>query len=328
MSREQDWSFWKEAKNGGRPAYSEGQPQAGYYRLKRSMADGGGWGEPVMIWQAGDDSWVAKRNGQLVDALKIWTFVAANAVPYDSYMAAVEGRGWPDQVAVRIPGEAVGAGDNSSAVGIDQQFTDQIADKLAAFRKWLKGLGGKITTKEQSDEAAAHKEAVTKLRTAADKAFRAEKDPIVAQGRAVDDKWGIVKSAAIKGENEIVAVAEVYLREQARILREEAAAAQKKADDERRKAAAAAPQTLGRAPAPDPAPAPAPVQTRIKAGTSGRGIALHTVRVPIVKDIEALKAYFITLPEGETAARDWAERYAAVRMPVPGVLMEDREKVK
>lgn len=324
MSREQDWSFWKASLNGERRGYSESQPHAGYYRLRRRLPEGGGWGDAVVIWQAEDGSWAAKRNGELLDALKIWTLAAPHAVSYEAYKTAFEGRGWPDQVAVQIPAEGGrGIGDNSSAVGVDQQFVEEITDRITRFRAWLKGLGGKITTKEQSDEAAAHKEAISKLRTAADKAFRAEKDPVVAEGKAIDGKWSVVKIAALKGENEIVAAAEVYLREQSRIQREEALETQRRADADRRRALADTPSEQ-RAPDPEPAPVP-PI--RIKAGTSGRGIALKTIRVPVVDDIELLKAFFITLPEGERAARDWAERYAAVRMPVPGVRMEDQEKV-
>jgi hypothetical protein len=362
-AQEQDWTYWRQTLAGESTTYSDARPQSGFYRIKRRRLDGGGWADPVAIWKSGD-LWKAKRGSETVRANEVWILCAPHAVAHAAYKRAIEGGGWEDQIEAREspstppstqqaapkeqpvqsgPGEREVAGDNSSKMGVEVLLAELIAQKIADFRKWKENAGeAHRWTQAQSDHAGAFKEAIARERLEANKKYRAEKDPYVALGKAIDAKWTSIISAANRAEKEIVDATAPFLIEQRRLENVRIAAAQKAEAEERARIvaedaakAASGPQTaLGRPSEPtlSPPPGPAPYvgsTATFKAGSSGRGITLKTIKIAVVEDIAALLAFYIRRPECEIEARAWAEKFAPTSVaPIPGVKIIEKDVAK
>lgn len=303
-----DWGYWRAALEGKNPAYTDGDPQSGYYR---------GGNDPVAIWADADGIMTAKVGVQRVrNVNSVWLRVCRKPISYNTYLDVVNGAPWPNEQAPTI-------GDNSSAMGVDQQFSDQIATKLEYFRGWLKKAGDAIGwTKETADAASDIKTAIAKIRTDGERERVKEKQPHLDAGKAVDAKWKAIASAAESAELEIVKAAQPYLKERKRLQEIADAAAleaSRKAIEARNAASAPAQRQAPQSP-PEATPAPLSI-VPIKSGSVGKGIRLTEEKTVVVTDIIALAAHFATTQEGQEAAITWASRYGkdAPKGSIPGI---------
>jgi hypothetical protein len=313
---DQPLGYWRAALSGKNPQYTDGKPECGFYRDGQA---------PVAIWLDPEGVMIARKSRQMVDPKSLWLRVCRRPVSHADYTTVVNGGAWSDEAMRAI-------GDNSSAMGVDQQFADQIATKLEYFRGWLKKSGDAIGwTKETADAASDIKTAIAKIRTDGEKERVKEKQPHLDAGKAVDAKWKAIATAAEAAELEIVKAAQPYLKERKRlqdIADTAALEASRKATEERNAAAAtkqpAAPQSA-------PAATPASLSTApIKSGSVGKGIRLEAVRTVEIVDVFALAAHFASTPDGRAAARTWALKFGkdAPEGSIPGIIVKTEEVAK
>ncbi|API52906.1 hypothetical protein BMW22_15895 [Rhizobium leguminosarum] len=212
----------------------EDTPRPGYYRVRRKDSS---W-EPVGIFYPEDsDALVAYRGGREVrDINALWVWCCRQPVEFDAYEAAMDGKGWPDE-----PPTAPGIGDNSGeADPFDALNIEYLGEKEQAEEILKKG----ITTQADADRASIWKDRMLKIRSRAEALFKAEKQPILDEGKRIDDRWRFL---AHKTDSETSAMAEKlrlgmesFLKAQKRAeeerqrkAQEAAAAAQREADDAR-----------------------------------------------------------------------------------------------
>jgi hypothetical protein len=183
----------------------------------------------------------------------------------------------------------------------------------------LLDIGGEPTTKEHADTLADFATAAQEIKTAAETKHKAEKEPHLKAGRAVDSKWFKIRDAADKCRKDILASVQRWINvEKAR--REAAARA---AAEEQRKLAEAQADAIGDAPPPAPVIDP----ERVRVGNL-RTVSTRTREVWRVDDE---KAFVDFLFDSENAdfydALNKIANKIGPRGGAPGLVKEIEEKV-
>jgi len=305
--REQ-YSFWQRRLAGEKIQILDGEPQAGFYRLKGYK---GSPDQPVAYWYK--DGAIRCRIGTKdvseQTAMDRWTWAAQHPITHEQYKDIIGGGHWPDQhEAVTLSNRAP---DDNSLEAIRDDIEDLAREAAALIAK------GAAQTQTDADRAADLANRLGQLHAKADKAREAEKAPHLKAGREVDDKWRPlttaadiykrIKSAVItpflvaqqaakeKAEREAREAAEKARREaeakeaEARRIAEEAA---RKGDME---AAAAAQHRADQAKAvADQAETNANevAATSVKVGTRGRSIALRSANKVVITNRAEAYGYF------------------------------------
>ena len=93
----QAYSWWRQALLGQFGPIHENDPQAGYYRMRKTKA--GPW-LPVAIWAEDEGSKpFCLVDGLERDPFEVWTWVCRYPVPYEIYVAVAErGEPWPEDL--------------------------------------------------------------------------------------------------------------------------------------------------------------------------------------------------------------------------------------
>jgi hypothetical protein len=256
----QDLSVWRAALTGEAAPLHENDPQPGYWRLR--AARGGPW-LPVAIWREPDGSLKALKAGRPAEAQDLWVWCCRNPIAYETYRAvAEEGLPWPDAVEVDVAagpghnrGPALPSEDDGPLALIDAALTDLKSQAQA----WLAGVGA-IACQSDADKAANFAEAFARLEREAEEARVAEKAPVLAQGRAIDEAWKPLIAAAASGKTQMKQALTPFLL----------------AEEECRRALAADEGESMRTASPP------------RAGTSGRRVGLRRERRCVVRDREQL----------------------------------------
>ncbi len=292
------FSAWREALRTGKPVeYTKGQPTAGYYKRRARNTDRSIRWDAVGIWKQ-DDEWRCYANAGFVptylDEIEE-LFVSVNSTPisYELFTAVCEGGAWPEDVALVEPAP-------------DMSLAEAAANELKAQQKaakdWILALGRKPQTQAEADLASNYAEAFGKIENAAKKAHKAEKEPFLEGGRAVDAKWKpTIESAETakkwaKSLSDEFAIAETARRkreadEANRKAQAEFAAAKAKADAEeaQRKALEAKGVVVPEfAPAPIITPPKAVVAEPVRVGTGSRRQSLRKLTNYEITDATAL----------------------------------------
>lgn len=258
-----DYAYWRDALTGKFGPIHDGDPQPGFYRLRRR----GQVDQPVAIWRDMDGICCAV-SGREDDASELWTFVADKPITEAVYRAVVAGEPWPDIAP------SVAALTNSESA----DPADILRDQIEACKADIAGFTT-ITDDTQQAAAQSLRSRLLELSREADKTREKLKAPHHEAGKAVDAKWQPLVKDAKAAADKVAAAMGAWETEKARV----AAEARRKAEDEARKAAEA-----NAPPPPVAAPAPAPAAP-IK-GAYGRAASVRVVRIATVVDQDQLYA--------------------------------------
>lgn len=216
-------------------------------------------------------------------------------------------------------------GSNSGPMGLDQQFFDQVATVKEDYAKWLKTIGGKVSSVEHSEKAGEFARKLAAIRIEAENQRKAEKEPYLVAGREIDAKWKKVTTEADTAEKAALAVTRAFLIEQDRIRKEE----ERRAYEERMAAERAALQARVEAPiGSEPPPAPPlrePAYEHAPIITTGP--KLREVDAIEIEDIDKVCAEFIKQPAGKKAAEEWAMRFG-LQFAIAGTKIVKRQEVR
>ena len=170
-----------EAKNN---PFTSSNPQCGFY--KRRLVKDGPW-LPIAFWRNKDDQIVGGFEGKLVDPIEHWTFAAKYPVSEASYRYYIRNGHWLDE-APQTP---------RSNMPSDpfEALTLEIQDKLEQAQIWLK-TAPRAPTETDANMARNMQAALLQLNKRADALHKAEKQPHLDAGRAVDAKFEFRKLVA------------------------------------------------------------------------------------------------------------------------------------
>jgi len=277
------FEWWRAALAGNRGPIHDGDPQPGFYRQKRRD----GSFEPVAYWK--DSATGEMRchvNGRQPDDLRmmeLWPYASKYPISEAAYWHRMDTGEWGDIDA--------GAAQVAKGPALDPQ-ADPVASYKAEIDAARAGLDAykKITSDESSARAQTLRSTLTTLAGKGKKAHKAEKEPFLEGGRAVDAKWfppireaedaaNAIRTAMEAWEDEKRAAARQAEREAEETLR--AAQAATAAEDAANAGGNAPPVIETRAPTPAPA-------TQIRGG-SGRAASVGTKTV--LKSIDLMKCW-------------------------------------
>lgn len=269
------YDFWRRRLSGETVAIQDGEPQAGFYRVR--SRDKTTW-RPVAYWFA-DGLLRCRVDGADIDeqrANELWLYASKNPIAHETYEAVIAGGSWPDlHDAASEDRRNFRDGDNDESF---EAIKDRIDDLAREAEKLIKSGGAK--TQEEADRASDLANRLGELWNKADDARKAEKKPHDDAAAAVQEKWrGVLIAGSIYKQIKAVVVTP-FLAEL----------------DRRRKAAEAEARKAAEQAAKDGAPAPPPppaASAPVKAGSGGRrSVALRTVKQVEITDRAALLAYF------------------------------------
>lgn len=337
------WDWYRAAlaaKNAGKPLppVSEGHPQFGFYFAKASKQGGR---IPVCIYadKSGEivARWGIRAEHRFEDAGAKWTWIADNPIDRESYTFAWSEGTWPDGTPTTAP--ALQSGSNLPTDPFERLMAE-VDDKVEQAEILLGRIGVATADKTAADTARNIQAGLLALIKTADTMHKAEKQPHLDAGKAVDDKFRFretVKDMA----GRLRTVFENWMRaEEARARaeaekrhREEMARAQ--AERERIEAERAAKLrddpvaalTEDEPELPELPLAPEPVKVNAGGGV-GRAAGLRSVWVPEIIDIEATLKHYAKHPEIRKAIEKIVNSEARIHKEatkIPGVKMrEDR----
>lgn len=327
------WGWWIDALRGKFGPIHDGEPQQGYYRVRRKDSP---W-EPVAIWQDEDSgAWLAYRDGKEVRAEDIWTWCCRNPISFEAYEKAVAGGGFDDE-----PKTAPGIGDNSGeADPFDALRIEYLGEKELA-EEFMKQ---KVTTQAQADKVAIWAKRLTTIKTKAEGLHKVEKQPHLDAGRSVDDKWRELKTEPDELAKRLKAHIKSFLQEQIRAEEDRQRKAREEADRIRRQAEEAARQaasvenTADREKAEEAAArtlqaardAEQEAEARtVNAGRTGARVSMRTVKVGVVTDYGKAAAALVAMKHKDllTEIDRLAQRAATAGMPFDGMEVREDEKV-
>lgn len=259
----------------------DGQPQAGFYKMRRER--NGPW-LPVAIWLK-DGALVCRVANEMDDPQRVWTYCCGNPVSNADAKHAFTHGTWP--------GDVPDIGHNSG----DLSLADEIADTAEQAKSWLAKLGT-ITTKVNCDQAANWRAKLLDLKKRAETEHKAEKQPHLDAGRAVDAKFRPLIETATDAADVLRGALTVFMRAEEAKLRAEQAA------------------QIKAAPPSEPLPEPVKVQA---GGQRGRKVGLREITKYVVTDYEAALAHVKEHADVRAAVEKVAAAMAKAGTKVPGV---------
>ena len=317
-----EFHFWREALAGNKPPISADHPQAGYYR-KRASKDGP-W-LPVAIWTHKETGkQVARVADKMVDPADVWTWVADKPVKKEDAQVAFKTGSWPgDAPPVSAP-----MGDNNPP----SEPVELIPLEIEAADTWLKKTGT-IASQVDADVASNKVANIRDLKKKAEAAHKAEKEPHLVAGRAVDAKYKPSIDEADNAVKRLLGAITVYQNaERARLQKiADEKAAKERAEWEKQQAAARAKaeaeaaskqvtleDILAETPPPPPPKAPEPVKVQ-SGGALGKKVSLRTVKVATVTDYDKALVALKDHPELRELVQKLADRACKAGVPLAGV---------
>lgn len=312
------YTYWRNALTGTFGPVHDGDAQPGFYR-KRSHK-GGPW-VPVAIWHDGDGM-VAKVGEGMVDADDLWSWVCQAPITQAAYDKAMVGEGWGD-----VDGEVTAQVDDDRRNSDPENENEVIRDQIEAAKAGADAYA-KISDDDTLTKAQSLRSRLLELKGEAEKKHKAEKEPHLKAGRAVDAKWLPLAKDAEASANSIRAAMSAYETEKLRKKREEERkieAARLAAEEDARKAAEAGKpvKPVFVEPTPPPTSMPAPIK-----GSYGRAASVGVVNVvTAITDQAALYEFLKDHPELRELMFSLAKRAVAKGHTVPGVSVEEQAKV-
>ena len=311
MTDQFDW--WRAAIAGTRGDIQEGEPKAGFYRSRRK----GEQAKAIAYWYD-------TKNGSLrchVDGADVpdqaareqWPFAAKEPITHEFYMVKRDTGKWPDMddsAFSSLP-------QSREVIGNNNPPTDDATVLKEQIEAAKGGVGdyAKIANDETAAKAQSLRSRLLELSATAEKKHKAEKQPHLDAGRAVDQKWFPLRDLAKGAADAIRSALSAWETEKDRRARE----AMRVAEEARRKA-----EETGK-PAPTPVAPPAPA-TPIK-GAYGRAASVKQIRVATIVDQAKVYEAFKDNEAVKELLRKLAQRAVDDGYDVAGVTVELQRKV-
>lgn len=173
-----DWSWWHAALAGNFGPVHDGDLHSGYYRMKSKKT--GRW-IPAAIWADDDGEWRGLLGEDIaVDPTDIWTWVCRYPIAYAVYTKARTEGGFIDEPPVIQSPEYLGPHDEIDAIRTELQ------SEIECYAK----------EGHTAPKAGAWAKRISALKTRAGNARKAEKEPFISIGRAIDAKWQPIIASA------------------------------------------------------------------------------------------------------------------------------------
>lgn len=331
LSPDAMWSAWRAGIKGAPIPFEPLSPRQGLYRHRPRRSDRG---EPARIWWDADEAtWRAEvRGAEVEDVAGAWRFCHGQPITKALFDAATRGEPWPDEAASVADAPApfaapAGLGHNSRTP--QDEVRDEIESADAAFAAWLASIGGAVTTDEQDEAAKGWTARFQAFAKRIDDAHKAEKAPVLAEGRRIDAAW-ITGDQSLKAYAEqcrkrpgAAAMAFRLARERLAEEARRAAEAERQKHREAEQARMLQAEAEGVVPPPLPQRAPAPASF---APTKATG--LRRTRSAVVTDLRAAAAHIAALDSpGEAfaeAVRRRAEDLLKAGVACPGAVLEEK----
>lgn len=316
------------------------EPIAGWYRIRRKGRDGApDTFVPVRYQYVGDfgqdmECYIAGLRVSDQQGREQWPWASANPVTREAYDAVMRGYPWPDvDQAVHA---ASGLGHNRPP---DESPEDELRAKieaamsaLGAYVAWRDAnpatlasslQDGKITSHIADDGVLARAQTLRALflgfSSEAVKRHKAEKEPHLEAGRAVDRKWFALRDLAQNAADALRRAMSSWETAKLRAENERAETARKAAEE----------VPMGAPPTPV-APSPPAAPRKIKGG-SGRAASVATItQVQSVNDWSALAAFFCLQADVQSSLLKHANAMLRTdpSAKVPGVVTQQVRDVK
>jgi hypothetical protein len=255
---------------------------------------------------------VCTLNGQPVEEVRsweLWSYVARSPAAYDDYKHRIDYGRWPNEIEAALePPWATDPKRMQAALGHNKPPQDDTfeglqahIDALAAEAKALIEEGA-AKTQVEADRASDLSNLFGELQKKAIALHKAEKEPHLEAGRAVDKKWFPLRDTAdnIKAALKRYVVTPFLLAK-----RDEQAALQEKAEK------------LGVADRIEP--------EQISAGSLKRTTALRTRKSARIDDIDVLWKHLKTNPDVVWTMQKLADAAARAGNPYPGTAVIEEE---
>lgn len=319
---EHTYDFWQRARAGEKvggptlPIHAD-IAHPGFYR--RRMKKGGAL-VPIAIY-VHEGELVALVDGGFENPLNHWLRCCEDHVSEAAYRQALKTGQWPDvDPNIQVKAEEIVTTIAPPPIGHNAPPDEAVAlkDQIETVKAGL-GAYEKIKDDDTAKQAQSLRSRLLELAREVFKKHKAEKEPSLEAGRAVDDRWKPLEKDAKAAADQLADALSVFFTEKDRLAKEDERKAQAAAD----KAAAAG------KPAPEQTPwsAPAPQPTQVKGGY-GRAAPVKVVKVvKEVTDWEALWAFLKKHPDLRHFMEQLAQRAINAGHDVPGVTVEERRKV-
>lgn len=318
------YAYWESALAGENPKMFVDDPQNGFYRRKTSKGPNAKY-QPVAIWNEGQNARVGDTDIAGDAVRELWNWIAANPISEETYRAVAErGEPWPDahDPSKNMP-TTHPVPDGAMGTSPENVLAMHIAEAKAGISQYAK-----IESDEQSAQARSLQSELLGLKGEVIKLHKAEKEPHLDAGRAVDRKWFPLRDDADAGAIQLRSAMEDWedwKREQARKTQAEADRIAREHAEAVRKAEAA------NAPPPAPPPivkpnAPAPA-AQIK-GASGKAARVKVKQVVVSIDEDKAFAMFKGNAELSALLMALAQKAIDAGMPVPGAITEERSTIR
>lgn len=290
-----DYNYWANALKGNFGAVHDGHPQCGFYKRRTSK---GGSFAIVAIWVDANGDLTAFENGKTVNPDDVWTWVCRAPITEEIYRRVERGEGWPDAIETII-------GSNNPPP--DEAAKDEIQSVVDAA---LASLAAPIISQNDCDRIANHRDRLAKIFKEQESKRKAEKQPHLDAGSAVDAQYApVLDKIKSTGEKVKAAITKWLLGEsdKAKAL----AAQQYKAEQD----AIAAAKENGQ---PEPTPIAIAEIVRPKAGTVGRTVALRTYKSASIVDYGKALAAVSENQEIKDLVQTLADRAARADIAMAG----------
>ncbi len=303
------YDFWRRRIAGEVVPIHDGEPQAGFYRLKTRDGDS----HPCAYWFAPDGSLRCRVGNKDIDeqtANERWPWASKAPISHEVYKAVVAGGPWPDQHegVTRDRTNSDNAPDDNSFEGLKDRIEDLARDAQALIE------AGAAADQSAADRASDLANRLALLQKQADAARAAQKKPHDDAAAAVQAKW-----------KPLLGIADIYRQIKAAVITPFLVA-----EDAKRRTAEAAARKVAEEAAKAGTPMPDPVtmqRAAPKAGSNGRrSVALRTVKVVTIADRGALLAFFADNEQITEVLQRLAEKATAAGVKVPGVTVTEEQR--
>lgn len=187
-----EWDWWQNALKGVFGEISADEPKTGFYRGKRTDKQTGAVTfSCVAYWYRPDGTLRCQIDGRDIEdmrARETWTYVNRRPITHELFEAVRNGEPWPDVNEVVAGHNAAPRDDSIEAI------KERIEDLAREAERLMKegGAGDQATADQASDVANT----LGELQNKAIALHKAEKQPHLDAGRAVDTKWFSLRDRA------------------------------------------------------------------------------------------------------------------------------------
>lgn len=292
-----NWSWWLNALKGEVAPIHDGDPQPGFYRVRRKGRD---VESACAFWfDSGTGDLRCHMDGQNFDlqrALEIWPYASKKPVTKEAYGERIRDGKWPGDNAAVVGHNAAPVGDDAASIADRIEDLSREAAKLIA--------AGAAKTEAESDQASDLANTFGELEGKTKDLHKAEKDPHLEAGRVVDRKWFPLRDRAAELKTNLKRVVVTPFLT--------------KKNDEIKKAQTAA---VASGVAPDALP-----QVRTTAGSSKRATGLRTYYRAEITDkaqlLESLKDH----PDVVACIQKIADAAASKKLALPGCKVIEEQR--